>query len=98
MSGNVIKGSFLEKRGKFLREMIDLLYRFSKVAGLTCKLDNSVINCGGFPVNVLLFIFKITIFGKPVNMFLSQPKRPFGGVLKKSYSEPFDKILGQAYF
>ena len=31
-------------------------------------------------------------------MFLSQPKGPFGGVLKKSYSEPFDKILGQAYF
>ena len=41
MSGNVIKDSFLEKRGKFIREMIVLLYRFSKVAGLTCKLDNS---------------------------------------------------------
>ena len=34
MSGNVIKGSFFEKLGKFLREMIGLLYRFSKVAGL----------------------------------------------------------------
>ena len=51
MSGNVIKGSFFEKLGKFLREMIGLLYRFSKVAGLTCKLDNSVINCRSFPVN-----------------------------------------------
>ena len=66
MFGNVIKGSFLEKRGKFLREMIVLLYRFSKVAGLTCKLDNSVINCGSFPVN-FFFIFRITVFGKPVN-------------------------------
>ena len=46
--------------------MIGLLYRFSKVAGLTCKLDNSVINCGSFPVNFFL-IFRITIFGKPVN-------------------------------
>ena len=51
MSGNVIKGSFFEKLDKFLREMIGLLYRFSKVAGLTCKLDNSVINCGSSPVN-----------------------------------------------
>ena len=66
MSGNVIKGSFLEKRGKFLREMIVLLYRFSKVAGLTCKLDNSVINCGSFLVN-FFSIFRITIFRKPVN-------------------------------
>ena len=31
--------------------MIVLLYRFNKVAGLACKLDNSVINCGSFPVN-----------------------------------------------
>ena len=67
MSGNVAKGSFLEKRGKFLREMIVLLYGFSKVVGLTCKLDNSVINCGSFPVNFFFLIFRITIFGKPVN-------------------------------
>ena len=66
MSGNVIKGSFFEKLGKFLREMIGLLYRFSKVAGLTCKLDNSVINCGSFPVN-FFWISGRTIFGKPVN-------------------------------
>ena len=57
MSGNVIKGSFLEKRGKFLREMIVLLYGFSKVAGLTSKLDNSVINCGSFPVIFFFFFF-----------------------------------------
>ena len=55
MSGNVIKGSFLEKRGKFFREIIVLLYSFSKVAVLTCKLDNSVINCGSFPVNFFIF-------------------------------------------
>ena len=66
MFGNVIKGSFFEKLGKFLREMIGLLYRFSKVAGLTCKLDNSVINCGSFPAN-LFWISGRTIFGKPVN-------------------------------
>ena len=66
MSGNVIKGSFFEKLGKFLREMIVLLYRFSKVAGLTCKLDNSVINCGSFPV-IFFWISGRTIFGKPVN-------------------------------
>ena len=93
MSGNVIKGSFFEKLGKFLREMIVLLYRFSKVAGLTCKLDNSVINRGSFPVNFLFLEWKTC-----KQMFLSQPKRPFGGVLKNSYSEPFEKILGQAYF
>ena len=57
MSGNVIKGSFFEKLGKFLREMIVLLYRFSKIAGLTCKLDNSVINCGGFSVISIFFFF-----------------------------------------
>ena len=93
MSENVIKGSFLEKR-KFIREMIVLLYRFSKVTGLTCKLDNSVINCGSFPVNFFLFLEWKTC----KQMFLSQPKKPLGGVLKKSYSKPFDKILGQAYF
>ena len=54
MSGNIIKGSFFEKLGKFLREMIILLYRFIKVAGLTCKLHNSVINCGSFPVNFFM--------------------------------------------
>ena len=66
MSGNVIKGSFFDKLGKFPREMIGLLYRFSKVAGLTCKLDNSVISCGSFPVHFFLDFWK-TIFGKPVN-------------------------------
>ena len=71
MSENVIKGSFFEKLGKFLREMIVLLYRFSKVADLTCKLDNSVINCGSILVK-FFFIFRRTIFGKPVHkIFLS---------------------------
>ena len=66
MSGSVMKSSFFEKFGKFLREMIVLLYRFSKVAGLACKLDNTVINCGNFPVN-FVEIFRRTIFGTPVN-------------------------------
>ena len=67
MSGNVIKGSFFEKLGKFLREVIVLLYRFSKVIGLTSKLVNSVINCGSFSVNFCFLISVRTIFGKPVN-------------------------------
>ena len=66
MSGSVMKSSFFEKFGKLLREIIVLLYRFSKVAVLTCKLDNTVINCGSFPVN-FFEIFRGTIFGTPVN-------------------------------
>ena len=55
----------------FLREMIVLLYRFSKVVGLTCKLDNSIINCRSILVKLFL-IFRRTIFGKPVHkIFLS---------------------------
>ena len=61
MSGNVIKGSFFEKLGKFLREMIVLLYRDSKVAGPTCKLEKSVINCGSFQVN-FYFLFLEELF------------------------------------
>ena len=68
MSGNVINGSFFEKLGKFLREMMGLLYRFSKVAGLTCKLDNSVINCGSSPVN-FFWISGRNIFGKPLKKY-----------------------------
>ena len=68
MSGNVIKGSFLKKRGKFLREMIVLLYRFSQVAGLTCKLDNCN-QLRKFSCEIFFFflIYRITIFGKSVN-------------------------------
>ena len=65
MSGNVIEGSFFEKLGKFLREMIVLLYRFSKAAGVTCKFGNSVLNCGSFPVT--FFGFWKNYFEKPVN-------------------------------
>ena len=61
-----MKSSFFERSGKFLREMIVLLYRFSKVAGLTCKLYNTVINCRSFPVN-FLENFRRIIFGIPVN-------------------------------
>ena len=64
----LLKVVFFEKLGKFLREMIGLLYRFSKVAGLTCKLDNSVINCRSFPV-IFFGISGRTIFGKPVNKY-----------------------------
>ena len=63
-------------------EMIVLLYRFSKVVGLTCKLDETGINCRSFPEN-FLEIFR-TIFGTPVNnCFWTNRKRPFGGILKE---------------
>ena len=64
-SGSIMKSSFFEKLLKFLREMIVLLYTFSKVVGLTCKLDKTAINCESFPVN-FLEIFR-TIFETPVN-------------------------------
>ena len=78
--------------------MIVLLYRFTKVAGLTCNLDKTLINC--FPKFSFEFvvIFR-TIFGKPVNnCSLTDHKKPFGSVLKEPCSEPFEKILGQAQF
>ena len=98
MSRSIMKSSFFEKFQIFLREMIVLLYRFTKVAGLTCNLDKTLINC--FPKFSFEFvvIFR-TIFGKPVNnCSLTDHKKPFGGVLKKPCSEPFEKILGQAQF
>ena len=52
---DVWKFSFFEKLRKFLWEMIVLLYRFSKVAGLTCKFEYSVIKCGSF--SVIFFYF-----------------------------------------
>ena len=44
---------YFEKNRKFLREMIVLLYRFSKVVGLICKLDETVFNCRSFSGNFL---------------------------------------------
>ena len=55
-----MRSSFFEKFREFVREVILLLYRFSKVAGLTCMLDKTAINYGSFPV----------IFQKFLELFL----------------------------
>ena len=98
MSRSIMKSSFFEKFQIFLREMIVLLYRFTKVAGLTCNLDKTLINC--FPKFSFEFvvIFRI-IFGKPVNnCFLTDHKKPFGGVLKNPVQNLLRKFLVKPNF